>query len=93
VPVDPDPTPLISVPSPDKPDMVELGHGLVMLLGGEMPISGLTPVLVVSVAPSGTVAPLSAALVLDPGIDSGDALPVVVSVDVQLDADPVPLIV
>jgi hypothetical protein len=72
--------------------MVEPGHGLAMLLGGEMPTSGLTPVLVISVEPSGMAPPLSVALLLDPAIDSGDALPLAVSADVQLDADPVPLI-
>jgi len=71
--------------------MVEPAHGLVMLLGGEIPISGLTPVFVVSVAPSGIAPPLSVVLVLDPGVDSGDAFPLAASVGVQ--PDPVPLIV
>jgi len=84
VPIVPAARPLGSaVPPPklERPDMVEPGHGLVILLGGETPISGLMPPLVISVAPSGIVPPLRVRLLLDPGVENGDALPVDVTVD------------
>ena len=65
----------------ERPDIVELGHGLVMLMGGEMAIIGLMPPLLNSVAPSGIVPPLRVASALDPGVESGDALPVDIGVD------------
>jgi hypothetical protein len=74
--------------------IVELAHGVVLPELG-MVISGLMPALSISVAPSGMVPPLSVKLDVDPGVDSGDAVPLGDSawVEVQLDvelADPPP---
>jgi hypothetical protein len=68
--------------------IVELAHGVVLPELG-MVISGLMPALSISVAPSGMVPPLSVKLEVDPGVDSGDAVPLGDSawVEVQLDVE------
>jgi hypothetical protein len=89
--VDPAATPVPPAASPRfvRPDIVELTHGLVTLFGPATPIMGLTPALLISVEPSGIVPPLRVELTLLPGVESGDAVPVVPMLgdDVQPDAD------
>jgi hypothetical protein len=85
--------PAVPLPKVEGPVVIELGHGLLKLLGGEMPIIGLTPVLLTSVEPSGMAPPSSLKLVPVPVVDNGEAVPVADTVeDAQPDievADPV----
>lgn len=62
------------------PGTVDPGHGVVVLFGPGTAISGLTPPLSISVAPSGIVPPFR----FDPlivGVDSGEAVPAVDKLD------------
>ena len=54
----------------------EPAHGDVIVFGIGTPISGLTPPLSISVAPSGIVPPFSVVLEVVPDVDSGEATPV-----------------
>jgi hypothetical protein len=54
----------------------EPAHGDVIVFGNGTPISGLTPPLSISVAPSGIVPPFSVVLEVVPDVDSGEATPV-----------------
>jgi hypothetical protein len=55
--------------------IVEPAQGVALLIGGAIPINGLIPGLVISVAPRGIVPPLSCVVVVAPGFDRGDAVP------------------
>jgi hypothetical protein len=69
------PIPIDPVPAANPLVMVEPTHGVAVMLGAGMPISGLTPPLSISVAPSG-MAPLPRFdVALAPWIDSGEAVP------------------
>jgi hypothetical protein len=75
--------------------VVEPLHGDVIVFGIGTPISGLTPPLSISVAPSGIVPPFSVVLEAVPDVDSGEATPVeVILLDPQTEVeliDPVEL--
>ena len=75
--------------------VVEPAHGDVIVLGIGTPISGLTPPLSISVAPSEIVPPFSVVLDVVPDVDSGEATPVeVMLLDPQMKVeliDPVEL--
>jgi hypothetical protein len=77
---------------PGKPAVVlivtEPAHGAVTVGAGTVSI-GLMPMLLSSVAPSGIVPPLSVKVEPDPGVDSGDAVPLdeTVGEEAQLDID------
>jgi len=77
-----------SVVKPDVDEVPEVTQGLVRLLGAGIPTSGLTPPLVISVEPNGMVPPLSVDPTV-PGVDSGDAIPVGVTVDDDVAGDDV----
>jgi hypothetical protein len=47
------------------------------MLGVGIAISGLAPVVLVSVAPSGILPPFSVKVELAPGLETGEAVPVV----------------
>src|SRR4051794_33793284 len=88
VPVTPETTPVLVDPAAkpvrpevpaaklDVPVTVEPAHSVVRLLGGAIPIIGLTPALPISVEPSGIAPPLSVDALLVEGFDSGEAVPV-----------------
>jgi hypothetical protein len=59
--------------------VVEPLHGDVIVFGIGTPISGLTPPLSISVAPSGIVPPFSVVLEAVPDVDSGEATPIEVT--------------
>jgi hypothetical protein len=81
VPTDPGPIGPIPV---DEPTQV-----VVVVAGGDTGMSGLTPPLSISVAPSGVVLPDSPNPVIEPGVDIGDAIPLDdIVADAQLDAVP-----
>jgi hypothetical protein len=67
----------------------EPAHGDVIVFGNGTLISGLTPPLSISVAPSGIVPPFSVRPVFVPAVDSGEAEPLELRlfVDVQLDIE------
>jgi hypothetical protein len=72
------PAPIDPVVRPELPApvvIVEPTHGVVLLLGAGIPINGLMPALLISVAPRGTTPPLSLVVTLAPGFDSGEAIP------------------
>jgi hypothetical protein len=68
------PTP--GVPRTELPDIALPVHGVEEIrLGGETVVIGLTPPLITSVEPSGTVSPESGDPAVVLGIKSGDAMP------------------
>jgi hypothetical protein len=89
VPVDPAAKPVkpeVPVAKLEVPVTVEPAHGVVMLLGAGMPIIGLTPALPISVTPRGIAPPLSVDAPFVPGMDSGEAMPLLEDVPDDIDA-------
>jgi hypothetical protein len=72
------PVPIDPVARLDEPEVPGIAptHGVVVMLGAGTPINELIPALLISVAPRGIVPPLSVVVVLAPGFDRGDAVPV-----------------
>ncbi|MEI9401810.1 hypothetical protein [Mesorhizobium argentiipisi] len=80
----------LHAPLPDEGTLIAvLPMLLLVLLGAWIVIIGLTPALLNSVELSGIVPPFSAELVLEPGVDRGDAVPPEdkLGEDVQSDAE------
>jgi hypothetical protein len=98
VPIDPVARPVESeLPDINPLVIVEPTHGVEAMLGAGTLINGLTPPLLISVAPRGIAPPLRPNVALAPGVDSGEAVPADETTPndgkeqpFEVDAEPVP---